>query len=194
MTPLDPQTPRTSSSGFVNGLSIGLGIGLVVMCLLTAGGYGYVKRTASNVRRGWNLVPVITAAVDLKKDTVVTMEMITLRSIPEQFVTSSVVKPDSASSVVNQRILAEVKAGDPLLWSQFETKKVKKPLVLFAKKDLTSGSTLSEAGVEERPVEASVLTPSWVRTEDRPQALGKKLLAPFRKGDPILWTHFEVTE
>ena len=191
MTPLHPQTPRTGGSGFVNGLSIGVGIGLVVMVLIGAGGFAYVKRTASNVRKGWNLVPVVTAAVDIKEDTVLTMAMITQRDVPEQFVTSSVMKPDYASKVVNQRILVPVQAGDPLLWSQFETKK--QSLVLFAKRDLPSGTTLFEAGVEERPVPQSVITPSWVRTEDRPQALGKKLLAPFRKGDPILWTHFEVT-
>ena len=37
------------------------------------------------------------------------------------FVTSSVVKPDSASYVVNQKVLVPVQAGDPLLWSEFET-------------------------------------------------------------------------
>ena len=162
-----------------------------MMCLLSAGGFAYVKKSSSDARRGWNLVPVLTAAADIKEDTVVTVEMISQRDVPEQFVTSSVVKPDYASKVLNQRILVPVQAGDPLLWSQFET--TKQSLVLFAKRDLTSGTTLSEAGVEERPVPESVLTPSWVRTQDRPQALGKKLLAPFRKGDPILWTHFEVT-
>lgn len=192
MTPLNPQTPQTGGSGFVSGLSIGLGVFLVVACLGSGVGFAYVKRVSSNVRKGWNLVPVVTAAVDIKEDSKVTMEMISQRSVPEQFVTSSVVKPDSASYIVNQRILVAVQAGDPLQWSQFETAKVKQPVVLFAKTDVTSGSTLTAADVEERPVGAKVLTPSWVRTEDRPQALGKRVLAPFRKGDPILWTQLET--
>ncbi|MEW5741208.1 MAG: hypothetical protein AB1938_19955 [Myxococcota bacterium] len=31
-----------------------------------------------------------------------------------------------------------------------------------------------------------------VCTGDRPQAVGRAVTAPFRKGDPILWTHLEA--
>jgi Flp pilus assembly protein CpaB len=190
MTPLNPQAPQTNNSGFVGGLSAGLIVGLVVLCLGSGLGFFYVKRAETNARKGWNLVPVVVAAVDISEDTVVTFDMISQRSVPEQFVTSSIVKPDSASYIVKQKVLVPIQAGDPLLWSQFETKK--KPQMLFAKKDLAVGSALSEEDVEERGVGVDLVTPSWVRTEDRPQAVGKKLLAPFRKGDPILWTHFEA--
>lgn len=60
------------------------------------------------------------------------------------------------------------------------------------KSDVALGAALREDQMEEREVTEELLTPSWVRTEDRPQALGKKLIAPFRKGDPILWTHLEA--
>src|SRR5256885_10024944 len=86
-------------------------------------GYSAIKKKESDVRRGWNLVPVVVAAVDISEGTVVSFDMISQRSVPEQFVTSSVVKPDSASYVVNQKVLVPVQAGDPLLWSQFETTK-----------------------------------------------------------------------
>jgi len=82
-----------------------------------------IKKREADVRRGWNLVPVVVAAVDVSEGTVITFDMISQRSVPEQFVTSSVVKPDSASYVVNQKVLVPVQAGDPLLWSQFETTK-----------------------------------------------------------------------
>ncbi|MBL8921054.1 MAG: Flp pilus assembly protein CpaB, partial [Myxococcaceae bacterium] len=61
--------------------------------------YSAVKKKELDVRKGWNLVQVVVAAVDVSEGTVVTMEMISQRSIPEQFVTSSVVKPDSASYI-----------------------------------------------------------------------------------------------
>ena len=188
MTPLNPHAPR-SNPGFTAGLSLGLAITLVICCLGSALGYVWVKRSAANARKGWNLVPVVVAAVDITENTVVTMEMISQRSIPEQFVTASVVKPDSASYIVNQKVLVPLVAGDPLLWSQFESKKL--PVVLFAKTDLALGSQLVTEQLEERPVSNDLITPSWVRTEDRPAALGKKLIAPIRKGDPILWTHFD---
>jgi len=190
MTPMNPHAaPRTGSSGFVFGLSIGLGLTLALACFGSAFGFSYVQKKTADARKGWNLVPVVIAAMDIEEGTTVTMEMISQRSIPEQFVTSSVVKPDSASYVVNQKVLVPLQAGDPLLWSQFETKK--QQVVLFATSDVATGSSLKEADCEERPLQADLLTPSWVRTEDRPRALGKKVLAPFRKGDPILWTHLE---
>src|SRR5256714_954135 len=85
--------------------------------------YSAIKKKEADVRRGWNLVPVVVAATDITEGTVVSFDMISQRSVPEQFVTSSVVKPDSASYVVNQKVLVPVQAGDPLLWSQFETTK-----------------------------------------------------------------------
>ena len=83
--------------------------------------YSAIRRQEAKVREGWNLVPVVVAATDIAEGIVVTFDMISQRSVPEQFVTSSVVKPDSASYVVNQKVLVPLQAGDPLLWSQFET-------------------------------------------------------------------------
>lgn len=128
MTPMNPhQEPRTGNSGFVTGLSIGLAVGLAITCLGSAAGFYYVKRSGENARKGWNLVPVIVAAVDIPENTVVTFEQLSQRSVPEQFVTSSVVKPDSASYIVNQKVLVPLQAGDMLLWSQFETRKAAEP-------------------------------------------------------------------
>ena len=115
--------PPSGNSGFIAGLTIGLAITLVLACLGSGLGFVYVQKKTNDARKGWNLVPVVVAAQDIAEDTIVTMEMISQRSIPEQFVTSSVVKPDSASYVVNQKVLVPLQAGDPLLWSQFETTK-----------------------------------------------------------------------
>lgn len=81
------------------------------------------EKEVDRVKKGWMLVPVVVAAQDIPEGTTVTFEMIAQRSVPEQFVTSSVVKPDSASYIVNQKVLVPLQAGDPLLWSQFETTK-----------------------------------------------------------------------
>lgn len=69
------------------------------------------------------MVPVVVAAVDIGAGETVTMDMISQRKAPKRLITSSVVKPDSASYIVNQRLLVPVLAGDLLLWSQFETLK-----------------------------------------------------------------------
>jgi pilus assembly protein CpaB len=73
------------------------------------------------VPKGWNLVPVVVAAMDVSAGAVVAIQLLGQRAIPEQCVTSSVAKPDSASSVVNRKVLVPLEAGDPLRWSQLET-------------------------------------------------------------------------
>jgi len=97
--------------GFIGG---GLISGLVTWNLAT--------KNARDLRKGWNLVPVVVASQDIPEGTVVTFDLLQQRSIPEQFVTSSVVKPEGAEHIVNQRLLVPVRAGDLLLWSQFEAK------------------------------------------------------------------------
>jgi pilus assembly protein CpaB len=122
-----------------------------------------IRKKESDVRRGWNLVPVVVAAVDVSEGTVVTFDMISQRSVPEQFVTSSVVKPDSASYIVNQKVLVPVQAGDPLLWSQFETTKAAERLSMKVQKKaraltIDAGKTTAVGG--------------WVRPNDHVDLIG----------------------
>ncbi|HZI15437.1 MAG TPA: SAF domain-containing protein [Myxococcus sp.] len=171
------------------GLLTGGAIGFFVAVLVVGvGGYALVKKKERDVRKGWNLVPVVVAAQDIPEDTVVTYEMISQRSVPEQFVTSSVVKPDSASYIVDQRVHVPLQAGDMLLWSQFETRKRASGLV--AARDIPVGVKLKEEDMTSQGMDESILTPSYVKEPERPQVVGRRVIAAFRKGDPILWTHF----
>ncbi|MDX2014783.1 MAG: SAF domain-containing protein [Myxococcaceae bacterium] len=70
-------------------------------------------------RQGWQLVPVVVAAVDLKAGDVVSMEVISQRAIPEQFVGPSMVRPDEASFIVDRRLTTPLLAGDAVLWASF---------------------------------------------------------------------------
>ncbi len=132
---------------------------------LGAGGIAYsaIKKKETDVRKGWNLVPVVVAAVDISEGAVVTMEMVSQRSIPEQFVTSSVVKPDSASYIVNQKVLVPLQAGDPLLWSQFETTKAAERL-----------STKVQKRARAITIDAKTVTSvgGWVRPNDHVDIIG----------------------
>lgn len=189
MTPLNPHSGPPQGSSFV-GFTSGLLVGLALLCVGGGGGYVWVKKAYADARRGWNLVPVVIAAVDIPEGTTVTMEMISQRSVPEQFVTSSVVKPDSASYVVGQVALVPMIAGDPLMWSTFEAKKSSK--VLFLRADVTAGHQLTDADLEERFVADVLLTSSWVPATDRSRVLSRRVLVPFLKGDPMLWSHLDA--
>ncbi|MFT3837199.1 MAG: SAF domain-containing protein [Myxococcaceae bacterium] len=106
---------RTGSSILLGALA-----GLAMGCIAGGAGAWVVKSRMVEKASEWLLVPVVVAAVDIDEETVVTFDMISQRSVPQRFATKSVVKPDSASYVVNQKVHAPLKAGDPLLWSEFE--------------------------------------------------------------------------
>ncbi|MEW6435380.1 MAG: Flp pilus assembly protein CpaB [Myxococcota bacterium] len=145
--------------GFRWPLAAALAFGLVAALL----SYSAIKKREADVRRGWNLVPVVVAAVDVSEGTVVTMEMLSQRSVPEQFVTSSVVKPDSASYIVNQKVLVPLAAGDPLLWSQFETTRASERL-----------STKVQKRARAISIEVKGVTSvgGWIRPNDHVDIIG----------------------
>lgn len=140
-------------------LVFGIGLGLLAFVL----GWSSLQKARSDVRKGWNLVPVVVAATDLSEGTTVTMEMVSQRSIPEQFVTSSVIKPDSASYVIGQKVMVALQSGDPLLWSQFETSRAAERLtnkVLKRTRAITiEAKTTSSVG-------------GWVRPNDHVDIVG----------------------
>jgi pilus assembly protein CpaB len=62
---------------------------------------------------------VVVANQEVAQGTVIGREMIALREIPRQFVTGSMVKPDSYSLVIDQPVLTPLQKGDPLTWHHF---------------------------------------------------------------------------
>ena len=111
---------KKKPAGIVLGLLIGLVVGLTGGVMLSGiVAFTWAKTSAAKAREGWNLVPVIITNEDLPEGTVVGFHHLAQRSIPEQFATSSIIKPDGAESIVNQKLRVSLKAGDPLLHSYF---------------------------------------------------------------------------
>src|SRR5437868_1621482 len=138
-------------------------VALVLGLLAGIVAWSAIKKKEADVRRGWNLVPVVVAAQDVPEGTVITFDMISQRSVPEQFVTSSVVKPDSASYVVNQKVLVPLQAGDPLLWSQFETTKAAERLSTKVQK---KGRAITI------DAKAATAVGGWIRPNDHVDVIG----------------------
>jgi Flp pilus assembly protein CpaB len=109
---------KTEGSGWALGLIAGGLIGFFLAAGLGGiGAFYYGKREHKRVRAGWNLVPVVVANEDIAAGAEITFDAISQRPIPEQFVTSSVVRPDSASYIVGVRVITPLQAGDPVRWS-----------------------------------------------------------------------------
>ena len=138
-------------------------IAIVLGLLAGVVSYSAIKRKEKEVRAGWNLVPVIVAASDITEGATITYEMVAQRPIPEQFVTSSVIKPDSASYIVGQKVLVPIQAGDPLLWSQFETSKATERLSSLIQK---KGRAVTMSASEKQSVGG------WIRPNDHIDIIG----------------------
>ncbi|MFY0565216.1 SAF domain-containing protein [Archangium lansingense] len=102
------------------GIAVGLGVGLV------ASGFGagvlaytLVKKAERESRAGWILVPVIVAKRDVAPVEALKLDDLAQRSIPEQLVTSSLVRPDSSAYVIGQSLTVPVQEGEPLRWAFF---------------------------------------------------------------------------
>jgi Flp pilus assembly protein CpaB len=65
--------------------------------------------------------PVIVAASDLPAGSVITLEVVSQRSLPSEHVTRSMVTPRSASSIVGRRTRLPLLAGEPLLSTFFDS-------------------------------------------------------------------------
>lgn len=108
------QPPRQASP--FPAFAVVLGVWSVLLILLSAGATVVVTKRYRDARKGWNLVPVVVVAVDLPARGEITMDALSQRSAPEQFITESVVRPDDVSKVIGRRVHAKLVAGDPLLW------------------------------------------------------------------------------
>jgi pilus assembly protein CpaB len=125
--------------------------------------YSAIKRKETEVKAGWGLVPVIVAAQEISQGTTITYEMVAQRPIPEMFVTSSVIKPDSSSYIVGQKVLVDIQQGDPLLWSQFETTKATERLSSIIQRTFRA---VTIAAGEKQAVGG------WVRPNDHVDLVG----------------------
>lgn len=96
--------------------SVVLVVWTVVLLLVSAGAAVVIVKRYRDARKGWNLVPVVVVAVDLPARGELTMEVLSQRSAPEQFITESVVRPEDVSKVLGRRVHSKLVAGDPLLW------------------------------------------------------------------------------
>jgi pilus assembly protein CpaB len=138
-------------------------VALVLGAIAFLVSWSAIQKKSADVKKGWNLVPVLVAAVDISEGGVVSTEMVSQRMVPDQFVTSSVIKPDSAPFVIGQQVLVPLQAGDPLLWTQFQATKAAERLSTKVQKQ-TRAITI------KADIQGSV--GGWVRPNDHVDIIG----------------------
>jgi pilus assembly protein CpaB len=97
---------------------------LVISLVLALGGVAlahvYLRRLEQEVSGG-PLVPVLTAAVDLKPGSMLQQPKLVVRPIPQAYVGERNILERDAAQVVGVRLSAGVQAGEPILWSDVAT-------------------------------------------------------------------------
>jgi pilus assembly protein CpaB len=140
---------------------------IVIAGILSLLAFYLVMRTIDtkerNLKEKWSLGKVVVASMDIAEGTVLDIEMAAEHQIPKQFITPSVVKPEQFEKVVGQRLIAQLKRGDPILWSHFRATGTSEHLsnVVRKKGRAITLSVTGAAGVG-----------GWVRPNDHVDILG----------------------
>ena len=143
-------------------LAISLGLAAALL------GWLDLRSAEHRARKGWDLLPIVVASQDIDEGITLTTDMIAQRPMPSQFVTPSVIKPENYSYVVGQKVLVNLKKGDPLLWTQFESSKGLERLSKAVQKNFRAVTV----GVQDRDSVGG-----WIRPNDHVD-----VLATFRDG------------
>lgn len=90
-------------------------IGVVALAIYSAS----ILAVDRQQRANWTLTQVVVAAEELGVGDVITLENVALRSVPEPFQGSGVVKGDMMNFILDQKLAVGVQMGDPLFMTQF---------------------------------------------------------------------------
>jgi Flp pilus assembly protein CpaB len=99
------------------------GAGLAVLLGVPSLGllaFKWSERMAVKKSPGWDQVPVVVLATDVKAGEALSMENLSQRSLPSRFVDSAAVRPDQAAEVVGRTLKAGQLMGDTVFRANLE--------------------------------------------------------------------------
>jgi pilus assembly protein CpaB len=112
--------PRINKNWLFLGLAVALGVGAIYFSnsLLQQ----RMKDLEAESHKGERMTKVIVASHDLKVGDALTEHDLAVRSVPEQWVHSTALRPDDFEDVRHQRLASPLKRGETLLQSHLEGK------------------------------------------------------------------------
>lgn len=166
------------TSPFLKGLISGVSVGVVLLVLCSVAIAVWMRNSAVNAKKGWNLVPVLVASADVMPGTRLTRAHLEPRTMPEQFVTSATVKPEQLGEVLGHPLRFVLPKGSMLTWPRVE---LDGP-AWFAKRDLAAGAAFDANDFEARRVPAETFTVWSVREDQFEQLKGTTYERAVRSG------------
>lgn len=131
----------------------------LVAGLLTRHSFSAKERA---VLDGWQPVPVLIAAEALEEGSELLYSSIERGEMPARFVSSSMVPPEHADTILGQRLLVPLQPGDPILWSHFEVRE---------EGDRLSGRVMKRARAVTVSVTERSSVGGWIRPNDHVDVL-----------------------
>jgi pilus assembly protein CpaB len=125
--------------------------------------YQTIKHNEMKAREGLNPVPVLVAARDMQEGTVLSYDLVARSTMPEKFVTGSVVPLGLLEKVMDQRLAVPLKAGDPIMWNHFRSE---------ANFDRLSSIVRTQGRAFSMDFSGTSAVAGWVRPGDRVDILG----------------------
>jgi len=85
----------------------------------------WAERKVHHATAGWVMLPALVYTRDLPRGATITMDCLISQARPEQFHTTSSVKPYDHDKVIGRVLSFAVRKGDPVMWPLFEPEKAK---------------------------------------------------------------------
>jgi pilus assembly protein CpaB len=95
---------------------LGAAVALGVLCFIGARYYlrDYLAQAESKLVGNYKTKKVIVAAVDIPAGGTLSADNLAVRTIPERYLASTAMNPDTLDTVTGQKIMVAVKPGDPI--------------------------------------------------------------------------------
>jgi Flp pilus assembly protein CpaB len=90
-------------------------VGCIIVAAATALGWRQ-HRHSCDLRRCWDLVPVLVASHPLTRGTRLTYDDLSQRAVPEQFVRRRDVRVDEAAALIGRTLVMNLEEGEPIVW------------------------------------------------------------------------------
>lgn len=90
--------------------------GIVAVLLVNA----YIQKKEKSIFKGMNLIEVVAVTRDLPAGTMLSMDLLAKRKVPEKYVHGNAVTPEDAELVIGQMMNFPLKTGDPVLWTDLQ--------------------------------------------------------------------------
>ena len=136
-------------------------IGIVLAVLAAFIAYYTVNREKERYANEWELGQILVAATNIKAGQKLTSDMLEVGTLPKKYIREGMLKPNRRGFLINQPIITDIRAGDPLFDYDIEQVNVTEGL-----------SKMIDPGNRAISLKAGSAVGHWIRPNDHIDIIG----------------------